>query len=273
MTDQEARYDRVAAGYAEWWSPIHRPATLRLLDEADGAGGRATHVLDVGCGTGAMVQAAAERWPAARVTGLDVSEGMLALARDGLGAVPRDVARRVRYVRATADALPFEDATFDVVMTAFMLQLVPSRFRALREARRVLKPGGLLAYVTWLEGGMLAADAAYDAALAAFGFEPRAQGGSNGDLVSPEAAVAQLRRAGFSGARAHAGELAHRFTPEGYLGFVSRFDDEDLFASIDTDTRQALEADLLARLAALPPDGLEMRLPIVYATGRRAGGA
>jgi hypothetical protein len=54
---------------------------------------------------------------------------------------------------------------------------------------------------------------------------------------------------------------------------VSRFDDEDLFASIDADTRQALEADLLARLAALPPDGLEMRLPIVYATGRRAGGA
>jgi ubiquinone/menaquinone biosynthesis C-methylase UbiE len=189
MTAQEARYDRIAAGYSEWWSPIHRPATLRLLDVADDAGGRAADVLDVGCGTGAMVQAAAERWPAAHVTGLDVSEGMLALARDGLGALPQDVAGRIRWVRAAADALPFVDASFDVVLTAFMLQLVPSRFRALREARRVLRPGALLAYVTWLEGGVLAADAAYDAALAAFGFEPRTQGGSNGDLVSPEAAV------------------------------------------------------------------------------------
>ena len=32
MTTQEARYDRIAEGYAEWWSPVHRPATLRLLD-------------------------------------------------------------------------------------------------------------------------------------------------------------------------------------------------------------------------------------------------
>ena len=33
MTDQEARYDRIAEGYAAWWSPVHRPGTLGLLDE------------------------------------------------------------------------------------------------------------------------------------------------------------------------------------------------------------------------------------------------
>ena len=41
MTDQEARYDRIAEGYAAWWAPVHRPGTLGLLDgvEADVAAG------------------------------------------------------------------------------------------------------------------------------------------------------------------------------------------------------------------------------------------
>ena len=37
MTDEEARYDRIAEGYAQWWSPVHRPATLALLDEIEPA--------------------------------------------------------------------------------------------------------------------------------------------------------------------------------------------------------------------------------------------
>ena len=55
VTDQEARYDRIAEGYAAWWAPVHRPGTLALLDEveADVAAG-ARRLLDVGCGTGAM---------------------------------------------------------------------------------------------------------------------------------------------------------------------------------------------------------------------------
>jgi SAM-dependent methyltransferase len=270
MSDQKARYDRIAEGYAAWWSPVHRPATLRLLDEAEAAGpGTPKRVLDVGCGTGALTTASAARWPRARVTGVDISDGMLAIARRELVPLPADMTRRIRYVRASADRLPFEDGTFDLVVSAFVLQLVPSMFRALREARRVLRPGGLLAYVTWLDGGSLGADRAYDEVLAAFGFEPRDPGGA-GDLASPEAAVAGLRRAGFSGARARADELVHAFTPEGYLGFVSRFDDEDLFATLDGETRAALEADLLGRLRALAPADLELRFPIAYGSGRRS---
>src|SRR5262249_61703924 len=74
MTDQEARYDRIAEGYAQWWSPLHRPATLRLLEEIEpdiAAGAR--RLLDVGSGTGALARAAVARWPGVEVDGVDVS--------------------------------------------------------------------------------------------------------------------------------------------------------------------------------------------------------
>ncbi len=271
MADQQVRYDRIAQGYARWWSPIHRASTLRLLDEADAVvAGGARRILDVGCGTGAMAVAAAERWPTVTVDGVDASEGMLAIARGELGAQPGPVRDRVRYAQGYADVLPFADDTFDVVLAAFVLQLVPSRPRALREMRRVLRPGGRIACVRWLEGGArLGADDAYDDALDAAGLDPRDQGGDRPDAVSPAAATAQLRRAGFRGVTAHAADLEHAFTPEGFAGFITRFDDEDLFATMEPMARATLEADLVRRLRALPPDGLRLRLPIVYASGYR----
>jgi SAM-dependent methyltransferase len=271
MADQQVRYDRIAEGYATWWSPVHRVATLRLLDEIDMAvAGGARRILDVGCGTGALAVAAAGRWPSATVNGVDASDGMLAIARRELGAHPAPVRDRVRYTQGYADRLPFDDGTFDIVLSAFVLQLVPSAPRALREMRRVLRPAGHVAYVRWLRGHTsLAADAAYDEALVAAGLEPRDTGNDHPDLASPAAAVAQLRRAGFRGAAAREDRLEHRFTPEGFAGFITRFDDEDLFSSMEPAARAVLETDLLRRLRALPPDGLRLVLPIVYAGGRR----
>jgi len=271
MAEQQVRYDRFAQGYATWWSPVHRACTLRLLDEAAGdvaAGAR--RILDVGCGTGALAVAAAERWPSVIVDGVDASEGMLAIACGELEARPGPIRDRVRYAHGYADRLPFADGTFDVVLSAFVLQLVPSRSRALREMRRVLRPGGRLACVRWLDGGPpLAADEAYDDALVAAGLEPRDPVDDHPDAVSPGAATAQLRRAGFRGVTAHVARLEHAFTPEGFSGFITRFDDEDLFATMEPTARATLEADLLGRLLAMPPDGLRLVLPIVYASGRR----
>jgi SAM-dependent methyltransferase len=270
MSEQQVRYDRIAEGYATWWSPVHRASTLRLLDEADDVAAGARRILDVGCGTGAMAVAAAERWPSVIVDGVDASEGMLTIARGELDARPGTLRDRVRYAHGSADRLPFADATFDVVLSAFVLQLVPSRSRALREMRRVLRPGGRLACVRWLGGGApLAADEAYDDALVAAGLEPRDPGADHPDAVSPGAATAQLRRAGFRDVRARVAQLEHAFTPEGFSGFITRFDDEDLFATLEPAPRATLEADLLRRLRALPPDGLRLVLPIVYASGRR----
>jgi SAM-dependent methyltransferase len=280
VTDQEARYDRIAEGYAAWWAPVHRPGTLALLDEveSDVAAG-ARRLIDVGCGTGTMAVAAVRRWPDVELDAVDASAGMLEIAEREAERLPAMDRRRLRHRQALADALPFDDGAFDLALSAFVLQLVPSRYRALREMRRVLRPGARVAYVTWLRGGeRFRPDDAYDDARQAVGLEPRwddeddadddADPG-NDDVPSPEAAVAQLRRAGFARATARASMLVHPFTPDGYLGFLARFDDEDEFSSLPADQRTALEHLVLERLRALPAESLVMRLPIVYATGIR----
>ena len=140
VTDQEARYDSIAEAYAEVWSPVHRPATLALLDEiAHDVDAGARRLVDVGCGTGALAAAAVRRWPAAELDGVDVSAGMLQVAGRFVDGLPAPEGERIRLHQAPADRLPFEDGSFDVALTAFVLQLVPSRHRALREMRRVLR--------------------------------------------------------------------------------------------------------------------------------------
>lgn len=287
MSDQEARYDRIAEGYAEWWSPVHRGASLALLDEIEGdVASGARRVLDVGCGTGALAAAAVTRWPGVELDGTDISAGMLRIAFREAERLPGQASDRLRFTQASADRLPFADATFDVAVSAFVLQLVPSRFAALREIRRVLRPGGRLAYVTWLRGGSrFAGDECYDAARREVGLAPLldeddvpapADGEidlydpGNDDVPTPGHAVRQLRRAGFTGAMARAALIEHAFTPESYLGFVARFDDADEFSALDPARREALEHRLLERLRRLPAKDLVMRLPIVHASGTRS---
>ncbi len=90
------------------------------------------------------------RWPRPRPragpgvgsTGIDASAGMLAIAeRSWRRCRAATRARRARFAPGAGRRLPFADGTFDVALSAFVLQLVPSRYRALREARRVLRPG------------------------------------------------------------------------------------------------------------------------------------
>jgi SAM-dependent methyltransferase len=234
---------------------------------ADAGTGR-RRLLDVGCGTAAMAVAAADRWPDVQVEGVDLSAGMLAVAArtvDAAGAA----GDRVHLTQAPADRLPFADGAFDVALSAFVLQLVPSRPRALREMRRVLRPGGRLAYVGWLAGDLpFAADQAWDDVLDAAGIERESPGGHD-DLASAEAAAAQLRAAGVSGVTARADQLVHQFTPEAYASFITRFDDGDLVGSLEPELQESLHADLLARLRRLRPAELRLELPIVYASGVR----
>jgi len=271
VTDQQARYDRIADGYATWWAPVHRPATLQLVDLLGELPRTASRrLLDVGCGTGAFAAAVAHAWPGTQVDAVDVSAGMLEVARRELAGLPADIRRRIHLNQAPGDALPFPDGTFDVVASAFVIQLVPSRFRALREMRRVLRPGGRLAIAAWLRAEEpFPADEAYDAALLAAGEVPRSGGGDHDDVASASELEAVLRRAGFSRPKARIDALVHAFTPESYLEFLARFDDEDLLSSMQPEARASLEADLLARLRALGPAGLRMVLPTVFAAAVR----
>src|SRR5215211_5498345 len=95
-------------------------------------------VLDVACGTGIVARLAAERVGAqGAVVGLDLNPAMLAVAR----ALPQ-FAATITWTEASVLAMPFPDATFNVVVCQLGLQFFPDRPQALREMRRVLVPGG-----------------------------------------------------------------------------------------------------------------------------------
>src|ERR1044071_8993676 len=96
-------------------------------------------VLDVACGTGVVARAAAGQvGRAGRVAGLDINPGMLAVAR----SLPDGPGPGIGWLQASALALPFPDAAYDVVLCQLGLQFFPDRRAALAEIRRVLVPGG-----------------------------------------------------------------------------------------------------------------------------------
>ncbi len=272
MTDQGERYDRIADGYARWWAPVLAPAVNALLElvPADQLIPDA-RVIDVGTGTGQLAIAALARWPSVMVDGIDASAGMCAAAdAEADRRLPATLRDRFRSTVAAADRLPFDDAAFDLGFSSFVLQLVPSRHRALREIGRVIRPGGTFASVTWVAGRVVfAPDDAFDDALEAVGEEPRWSDGRSGDFETAESALHEYRRAGFSRVSIEPGVVEHRFGVEDYLAFMAEFDEETLISELDDEIRGRFLADLRARLTALTPEQLTLRLPIVYAIGRR----
>ena len=126
--------------YAEHLVPaVFAPWAPVLLDAA--AVGIGHTVLDVACGTGVVAAAAVERvGPSGAVTGVDINPGIIAVAARTQG---------VRWAQADAARLPFPDGGFDRVLCQAGLQFVPDRLGALREMRRVLRPGGRVALLVW----------------------------------------------------------------------------------------------------------------------------
>jgi ubiquinone/menaquinone biosynthesis C-methylase UbiE len=124
----------VPALFAEWPPHLIRAAGLQPGD----------NVLDVACGTGVLARAAADEVGyQGSVTGLDINPGMLAVARQR--------APHIAWQEGSAEALPFDDAQFNAVLSQFALMFFSDRARALQEMIRVLRPGGHLVIAVWDE--------------------------------------------------------------------------------------------------------------------------
>lgn len=128
--------------YERYFVPaIGGPIATDLIEAAALRSGE--RVLDVACGTGIVARRAAERvGSTGTVAGLDLNPGMLAVAR---AAAPPDAS--IEWHRASAEAMPLPDASFDIVFCQLGLQFVPNKSAALREMWRVLSPGGRLVLI------------------------------------------------------------------------------------------------------------------------------
>ena len=101
-------------------------------------------VLDVGAGTGYCTGRLIDQFPGSRVVALDLAEGMLHRAREGLGD-----AGRLGLICADAECLPLADATVDLVLSNLALQWCAGLPAVLTEFRRVLKRGGTVSFSTF----------------------------------------------------------------------------------------------------------------------------
>jgi ubiquinone/menaquinone biosynthesis C-methylase UbiE len=272
------RYDSSAFDYARYWGPVLEATSRRLLDEVAPIAARdqAARVVDVGSGTGALAIAAVDRWPLAEIVASDAAEGMLNVARARAVEAGLDSGSRLKFIVGAADGLPLPDASADVVISSFVFQLVPDRSAALREALRILRPGGRLAYVTWLDrdsGGPFRPAEEFDEAVLDLAIdeldldeEPHA-----GDVPSPKAAVKELRGAGFVAAKAREDELVYDWTAEAYLEYKLAYDERALMSILDADQQRRLEEGARRRLATLPAADFRWHAPIVFARGMRPG--
>ena len=126
-------YDRGPGKY--FFGRVHRP----VVDAVCSGGVTPRRVVDLGCGTGRLLEALLPRLTEAELIGVDPAEGMIAVARTRFATEPR-----IRLEVAPADRMPLDDGSADVVTTTLSFHHWDHQDAALREVVRTLAPGGRL---------------------------------------------------------------------------------------------------------------------------------
>jgi SAM-dependent methyltransferase len=214
-------------------------------------------VLDVGTGVGTLLPDLVETFPGAHVVGVDRSAGMLE-------RVPR------QFDRATMDAgsLAVRSASVDRVVMAFMLFHLEDPARALREARRVLRSGGVLGTITWGSELESRATEAWTKCLDAHGAQqPDPAVASRHDRVDTTEKVAGfLASAGFVEPVCWVHVHEHRIEAEHLLRLrTSLGSQKSRFDSLTPDVQAACLAEARRRMKEMPPGDFDARAQLIYA--------
>lgn len=230
--------------YIGRWSRKVAPAFLSWLDVAPGK-----VWLDVGCGTGALCAAIADRYAPARLVGVEPSEGFLKLATQHL-------AGRAELHIGSAASVPLQDAEVDAVVSGLVLNFVPDVPRALAEMRRVAKPGGLIAAYVWdYEDKMELIRHFWDAAVSIDAGARQLHEGVRFPICKPAALSSAFERAGMSSIEVTAIDVVADFASfeDYWLPFLGGQGPAPAYAmSLTEDLRSSLRAAVQARLPENP---------------------
>jgi ubiquinone/menaquinone biosynthesis C-methylase UbiE len=200
-------------------------------------------VLDVAAGNGNATLAAARRWCDVVSTDYVASlleRGQLRAEADGL---------KVEFKQADAEALGFEDATFDVVMSTFGVMFTPDQDRAAAQLLRVCKPGGKIGLANWTPEGFIGQ------LFKTLGKHlPPPAGARSPALWGTEARINEMFATAAASIKAERRHFNFRYrSPEHFLDVFKSYYGPMLkaFAALDTANQQRLREDILALIATM----------------------
>ena len=133
-------YSRTAENYDKFWdfysAPSYSKTLARINLQED------SKVLDLGCGTGELLKILEDLFPSSELTGIDLTEEMLAIAKQKLS-------NKVKLFLGSAASLPFDSKSFDWVIMSNMIGHLSDKKAVLKEAHRVLKNLGKIVITDW----------------------------------------------------------------------------------------------------------------------------